>query len=524
MIGTSFIELVAIRTSITLLRGITPLSIIYTLSIPFLPSDFLTPTVKLLSLYPISESVFYFLVYLPRKHFLQAAAEHPPLPPPTERRALFRRIITTIPDHSSYLRQWFLGARISDIKIENIKEFLRWSIFNSSGSWSQESDGEEEETEIDEYIGMVEDKMNFKFPEGRGDAQCYRLTIDQVRMKHRPLAWYAILGFIDCLTYLRLTSSSYTYYRRPLSTFLKSFPFRFETLFSKNLSPSHTISYWYHPHTSKTHLPILYLHGIGIGLHPYVPALTALAKSLPNVGILVLEIDPISSRICPPIQKKFQLLQEIKKILQKHKYNDTSFILAANSYGTIITTHILHDTELSSLVSSVVLIDPVTLLLHLPDVAYNFLRRVPRRANEHMLHYYASTDPMVAHTLCRRFFWAENILWKEDLEGKNVVVYLGERDLIVDTGSVRKYLTGGYGSEQQEEEEEGVERIGEFDKDGCWEKTDGRGGRLKVVWCEGLDHAQVFDEKRWYTRLVRDIADASASHQRGGENGHVGGE
>ncbi|KAK6505520.1 hypothetical protein TWF481_007415 [Arthrobotrys musiformis] len=503
MIGTSFIELIAIRTAVTVLRSITPLSIIYTFSLPFLPPAFLTPTVKLLSLYPIAETAFYFLIYLPRKFTLQAAAEHPPLPPSSERKLLFSRIISTIPDHGAYLQRWFLGARVEDIKKDNMKEFLRWSLFNASGSWSEEPDGDEQEDEIEEYVGMVEQEMGRKFEEGRGKAECYRLTIDQVRMKHRPLAWYIILTGIDTLTSIRLAFGGYTYYSRPLSTFFTTFPFRFSTLLTKNKTPSPTLPYWYRPHTSTTTLPILYIHGIGIGIHPYVPTLKTLAATLPTTGIIVLEIDPISGRICPPMQKKAEMLASITRILSHHNFS--KFVLASNSYGTVVSTHILHDTQLSTMVDSLVLIDPVTILLHLPDVAYNFLRRQPRRANEHMLHYFASTDQMVAHTLCRRFFWAENILWKDDLKGRDVVVWLGERDLIVDTAGVKDYLTntGGF-ADDGDSDGGGVEFV-----NGEWETKDEAGGRLKVVWGEGLDHAQVFDEKKWYTRLVGDIAEAA---------------
>ncbi|KAK6504140.1 hypothetical protein TWF506_002348 [Arthrobotrys conoides] len=504
MIGTSFIELIAIRTAITLLRSITPLSIIYTISLPFLPSASLTPTTKLISLYPIAETVFYFLIYLPRKHTLQAAAEHPPLPPSSERRSLFLRIISTIPDHQAYLQRWFLGAKVEDIKRDNLKEFLRWSLFNASGSWSEEPDGVEQEEEIEEYVTMVEEKMQRKFEDGRGKAECYRLTIDQVRMKHRPLAWYIILTAIDTLTSLRLSSSGYTYYSRPLSTFLTTFPFRFSTLLTFHKTPSPTLPYWYRPHTSKTTLPILYIHGIGIGLHPYVPTLQLLSTTLPTTGIIVLEIDPISGRICSPMQKKSEMLESINTILTHHDIQN--FVLASNSYGTVVSTHILHDPQLSTKINSMVLIDPVTILLHLPDVAYNFLRRKPIRANEHMLHYFASTDQMVAHTLCRRFFWAENILWLDDLKGRNAVVWLGERDLIVDTAGVKEYLTNtrGFDDHHDDTGREGVEFV-----NGEWERTDEDGGRLKVVWGDGLDHAQVFDEKRWYTRLVGDIAEAA---------------
>ncbi|KAF3938402.1 hypothetical protein ABW19_dt0200503 [Dactylella cylindrospora] len=513
MIGTSFLDLIAIRTAIALLRSITPLSIIYTLSLPFLPARFLTPTAKILSIYPICESAFYFFVYLPRKHSLQGAPEHPPLKPPNERKQLLKRILNTVPDHAGYLRLWFLGADLNDIKTENLKEFLRWSLFNSSGSWSEESGDAVEEAEIDEYVGMVEDTIGHKFEEGRGKAQCYRLTVDEVRMKHRPLLWYLIIGFIDILAYIRLTFSGFKYHRKPLSTLPFSFPFRLETLLSSHTTParssSSSLPYWLRPHRSNTQSPILYIHGIGIGLHPYIPTLIALSKASPDVGILAVEIDPISARICSSMPRKAEMLEDFRTILNSASGYDKRFVLAANSYGTVISTHLLHDAEISKRIKEVVLIDPVTLLLHLPDVAYNFLRRKPRRANEHMLHYFASTDPGIAHTLCRRFFWAENILWKEDLKGKKVTVWLSERDLIVDTGNVRRYLTGGFAS-RQPDEEEGGEEFGGF-VDGECVVTDDEGGRIKVVWCEGMDHAQVFDEKKWYTRLVKEIADAAAS-------------
>ena len=48
----------------------------------------------------------------------------------------------------------------------------------------------------------------------------------------------------------------------------------------------------------------------------------------------------------------------------------------------------------------------------------------------------------VSHTLFRRFFWSENILWKEDIQNRRVTVVLSGKDLIVDTKAVKAYLTG----------------------------------------------------------------------------------
>ncbi|EWC45929.1 hypothetical protein DRE_04722 [Drechslerella stenobrocha 248] len=546
MIGTSFFDLIVIRTAITLLRSITPLSIIYTVSLPFLPATWLTRTVKLLSIYPACESAFYLFVYLPRRRWLQGAAQHPPLPPVTERRALFERVLATIHDPEAYLTQWFLGAPVEEIKEENVREFVRWSFFNAAGRWSVEEEGDEVEAEVDEYIGMMERAMGRKFESGRGKAECFRLTVDAVRMKHRPLLWYLIIGTIDFITFIRLSLAGFSFRRRPAwASVFSTFPVRLETLLFASpsaVSPSARLAYWYRPHRDPTKRPILYIHGIGIGMHPYVGMLATLAAAAPDVGIIVLELDAVCSRICASMPPREETTAAIHAILAHHGYlsnngseDGPGFVLCANSYGTILATHLLRAPAVAPHIASAILIDPVSLLLHLPAVAYNFLRRVPRRANEHMLHYFASTDPSVAHTLSRRFFWTENVLWQEDLPcnpvadggpenngnssyssggsggtGRTAVVYLGERDLIVDTWSVFRYLTAAPASAEDPAGPAAYTHSSSADE---YTRTYPHGGTLKVVWCAGVDHAQVFDEKRWYSRIVADLVAASAGPQ-----------
>ena len=64
----------------------------------------------------------------------------------------------------------------------------------------------------------------------------------------------------------------------------------------------------------------------------------------------------------------------------------------------------LDDPLLAPRISATLFVDPVTLLLHMPDVAYNFTIRAPKATNEWVLWYFASKDPGVAHTLGRHFF------------------------------------------------------------------------------------------------------------------------
>ena len=113
--------------------------------------------------------------------------------------------------------------------------------------------------------------------------------------------------------------------------------------------------------------------------------------------------------------------------------------------------------------------------------------RKPKHANEWQLHYIASKDLGVAHTLARHFFWSENILWKDELNDRLVTVVLGGRDLIVDTETVGAYLSGA---------DDASKAIG------AWKDKKLTGCGFEVVFFSELDHAQVFEKRKRMMELV----------------------
>jgi hypothetical protein len=104
----------------------------------------------------------------------------------------------------------------------------------------------------------------------------------------------------------------------------------------------------------------------------------------------------------------------------------------------------------------------------------------------------------VAHTLSRTFFWSENILWKEDISDRQVSIFLGARDLIVDTKQVGIYLRGLHGMMGDGWNEDGSREGGEDE----WTASN---GLLKVVWADELDHAQIFDSRTRLPVLVDEV-------------------
>lgn len=113
------------------------------------------------------------------------------------------------------------------------------------------------------------------------------------------------------------------------------FPLRPLTLFTTHRSPAKALTYWHRPHTAKTKLPILFIHGIGIGLYPYVDFLADISTrddeclSEGQVGIIAVEIMSVSFRITGGAIEKEQMCDEVRCILTAHGWD--KFVLVCHS-------------------------------------------------------------------------------------------------------------------------------------------------------------------------------------------------
>ncbi|KAJ3453764.1 hypothetical protein MRS44_018396 [Fusarium solani] len=432
MAGTSLWDYIFIRTSIFLLHLVAPLSVVYSLVRLLVRLPFQFP--RVLQAWLALEALFYLAVYLPLKEYLQRAAKHPVPPCRADRRKLFLQCHNNIPDPAQYLRKWFRNAPTSEIKRDNVKDFFRWAFLNTG-----EHDPAYEE-ELEEYTQEIEKLLGRKLELGRGNAKCLRLTLDKVEMLHRSLTWYLCVFVVDTIASISLRYHSFNFHRTSFRQFLTIFPPRLFTLFATCASPAKSLTYWHRPHTSKTRLPILFIHGIGVGLYPYINFLADVNAEVDEdpsdgqVGIIAIEIMSVSSRITYEAMSKEEMCDEIRRTLTAHGWE-----------------------------------------------------RRPSQPNEYLLSYFGSKDIGISHTLFRRFFWADNLLWKEDIQDRPVTVVLAGRDSVIDTKAIRAYLLG---SDNWALETTDLMDLGR--------KDDG----LDVIWFQDLDHGQVFDEKRTRSRLV----------------------
>ncbi|KAL7796809.1 hypothetical protein V8C37DRAFT_408277 [Trichoderma ceciliae] len=446
----------------------------------------------------ISAELFFSFIYLSHLRQLKSRkAVHPTPLTSEERWALFDQCLANVESLELYLKWWFLGAELKDIRRDNLRDFLLWGFFDQAAEDAESNGGLSEAVarDLEDFITKIEQRLGQPLRNGRGSATCIRLTLDDVETSYRGLTWYAVIYLVDQATYFALSWHGFKFYARGSAAALATFPPRPQEIFASRRSRAPQLSYWHRPHASNDCNPVVFFHGIGVGLWTYVSFLANIHAAKERgggqgIGVIAVEMVPISFRLTSPPLGKAEFLLQMAKILEHHRWD--KFTVASHSYGSVQTTHMLHSPALRHKITSVVLIDPVTLMLHLPDVAYNFTRRKPQEAYEWLLWYFACTDPGVAYLLAKDFVWWENIIWKEDFQQgfpRKVAVCLAGRDVLVNTCSVAQYLTEGIGQAG------GVNQAAE----------------VEVLRFPMLDHAQIFGSEPdigQITRLIRSYCGA----------------
>src|ERR1700761_7453234 len=118
--------------------------------------------------------------------------------------------------------------------------------------------------------------------------------------------------------------NGFHFHRTSASQFFTLFPFRPVAFLSTKRSPAKYLTYWHREHLSDTRLPVLFIHGIGVGLYPYANFLRDINKTRGDdleVGVIAIEIMTVSSRITYQAFDKDLLINEIRAILKHHGWN-----------------------------------------------------------------------------------------------------------------------------------------------------------------------------------------------------------
>ena len=188
--------------------------------------------------------------------------------------------------------------------------------------------------------------------------------------------------------------------------------------------------------------------GITTGWGVYIGLIQAMIANRP---VFLFDFEAIKLfSLCFDLPSPTEYSNCVRDILDSHRVSKVNVI--GHSFGTITAAWFVD--HFPEYVAHLTLIDPVSLLLAHPDVAYNFLYRSPSTFIEWVIYYGASQEITIANCLRRNFWWYNNVLWLEDIPSTiGVHVSLAGADQVSRTSTIEEYITSCSEARRQRHEE-----------------------------------------------------------------------
>ncbi|CAO1618630.1 unnamed protein product [Parajaminaea phylloscopi] len=274
--------------------------------------------------------------------------------------------------------------------------------------------------------------------EGHPVTQSMRLTLDPVKVQARPLLMYCVTQGLSYLTLLLATTrGGFRLEREGRLSYLVKVP--------RGWTPAAAAD----AANKGRYRPIVFLHGLGIGLAQYSSLVHSLAHSkLAETHPLMIPLQPhtaqnvFSKHFLHPLGHH-EMIRCLRKAMRKLQWDDCGIQVVSHSMGTIVHSWLLK--SLGTKVRRSCFVDPVCVRLWIPDVAGNFVYLTPSTPVALLMRYFVGNELGTANALCRHFDWASALLWPED-EIPNVTsrhhttFFLAGQDAILSCKETREYL------------------------------------------------------------------------------------
>jgi pimeloyl-ACP methyl ester carboxylesterase len=354
----------------------------------------------LLDILFISYMKFRFEVMLP-------GTDHLPEPTTDDLEDFCRELINplSIPDPDELFTDWFMGTPFKEVGKYDLISWICAMVYNRR----IEDISPSQLNECVIFLSLLEEHFKRKI-EDKPPCKKYSLTLDPVNMMHRPFIFYAFTNAISYGNRIYLSLKGFT-----------------------RTDYGHLVSYV--KKGTSEELPILFFHGMGVGLAPYIPFLNGMMKRFPDRTFLLMEHPAIAMRgkITHCLPETFA--DTINQVCADLKIEKVYAV--AHSFGTISICWL--DKFYPGLVERRIFIDPICFALLTIHTMRNFLYRLPVKPHHYVFTYLVAMEPGTQLYLRRYFVWSQNTYFSPDLP-KNSTIYLPERDDIVNVPYVSNYL------------------------------------------------------------------------------------
>lgn len=203
-----------------------------------------------------------------------------------------------------------------------------------------------------------------------------RHTIDPLKSKHRPIIVYLLTYFLDLLNGVSVRRKGFRRGRIG------------------------RITYWHRPGVQGDDLnpptPLVFVHGIGVGLFLYQNLVSHLARDI-ACDIFLVELPHASLQLRADVPDPTEGVAALKSMLAKYGHSRAVFV--GHSLGSIYVSWMCRFSP-RSVVGSV-FIEPIVFLLHLKTVTHSFLYQ----EYGGIVGYLIRSELFLNHALRRAFWW-----------------------------------------------------------------------------------------------------------------------
>eukprot|EP00811_Abedinium_folium_P033019 NODE_6013_length_1712_cov_11.035331.p1 GENE.NODE_6013_length_1712_cov_11.035331~~NODE_6013_length_1712_cov_11.035331.p1 ORF type:complete len:445 (+),score=80.39 NODE_6013_length_1712_cov_11.035331:164-1498(+) len=343
--------------------------------------------------------VLFFFWYRAELAKIQPPAT-PPKPSAKERAFILDQMIHYSYEYGAWrqVQQWFIPTNGDSVPHvvgrEDLNDLLAWAFF-----YSRYEDLSPEEIEFTNVAWeKLGDLLGDRLVPGRASVRCLRHTIDNVRAIHRPLLFYLMLKMLRGL----------------FSILLRARGFR--------RGRTGCVNYWHRLGVDPATETLVFFHGIGFGLVLYLPLLLRL---LPR-GQILFEMPWISMDPFARVPTSAEYTKDIVSTLNHHGVE--SCVVLGHSFGSIPASWLIR--QHPARVARCILVDPVAVLLNLPDVCNKFLYKQPRSVSGKIMRIFGARELGIARTLMRHFYWTEIVLFPDMLPVGSSIILMGDDCLL----------------------------------------------------------------------------------------------
>ncbi|CAI5968890.1 unnamed protein product [Closterium sp. NIES-64] len=182
---------------------------------------------------------------------------------------------------------------------------------------------------------------------------------------------------------------------------------------------------------------VVFVHGLGIGLTPYLGFIGMMKRTYPNKKFIVAEMPHLAFRLSSASPTIDDIVAGLAEALQAQGLKRATFV--GHSYGTFVLAQYVR--KHFSTVAALGLMDPVCFLLCIPKTLLNMIYKTPENIMDGLRWFFCARELQVARSLSRNFDWHACMLWPEEMPRQQSVVLMGGQDQIVPSNHIKTMLT-----------------------------------------------------------------------------------